>query len=211
MTRLGIFGGSFDPVPRRASARRPRRAAGGFASTGSSSPRDGNPPHKPGRGLAPGDDRLAMLRLAIGGDPNFEVHGIEPRAARSVVHDRPRCASSRSSSARTARGALPGPRSDNLEGLPSWREASGAPRARPARSSCTAQGDPEPLSSRSSARSVRTAARKVRAGHLALPPVEVSSSRTCARSLPALGSRTLALAPDVLAYIRERGLYGPRA
>jgi len=36
-----------------------------------------NPPHKPAAGLASNADRLAMLRLAIAGEPRFDVDPIE--------------------------------------------------------------------------------------------------------------------------------------
>lgn len=42
-----------------------------------------HPPHKVGRGLAPAEDRLAMCRLAVGDDPQFEVSDWE--AGRSGV------------------------------------------------------------------------------------------------------------------------------
>jgi nicotinate-nucleotide adenylyltransferase len=37
------------------------------------------PPHKSGQDLAPADDRLAMARLAVEGDPLFEVDDLELR------------------------------------------------------------------------------------------------------------------------------------
>jgi nicotinate-nucleotide adenylyltransferase len=40
------------------------------------------PPHKPTHNLAPNEDRLAMLRLAIAGEPRFEVLPIELKRSR---------------------------------------------------------------------------------------------------------------------------------
>jgi len=207
MTRLGIFGGSFDPVhaghlhAARAAQRAFRLDRVVFVPAR-------NPPHKPGRGLAPGDDRLAMLRLAIGGAPNFEVHAIElerpgPSFTIDTVRALPKLLGEDGAELFLVLG------SDNLEGLPSWREARELlERVQPI--VVHREGDPEPAFLEIERALGADAARKVRAGHLALPPVEVSSTDLRAK-LPALGSRTLALAPDVLAYIRERGLYGTRA
>ena len=70
--RVGIYGGSFDPVhighllvaeSCREQARLDRVLFVPAAT----------PPHKQGRQLAPGVDRLAMLILATGGHPAFEV------------------------------------------------------------------------------------------------------------------------------------------
>ena len=74
--RLGIYGGSFDPVhighllvaeSCREQARLDRVLFVPAAT----------PPHKQGQQLAPGVDRLAMLTLATGGHPGFEVLGTE--------------------------------------------------------------------------------------------------------------------------------------
>ena len=74
--RVGIYGGSFDPVhighllvaeSCREQARLDRVLFVPAAT----------PPHKQGRQLAPGVDRLAMLILATGGHPAFEVLGAE--------------------------------------------------------------------------------------------------------------------------------------
>ncbi len=74
--RLGIMGGTFDPVHRGhlAIARAAMREAGlnevRFLP-------DGDPPHKsPG---APGQDRLAMVRLAVRGKPGLTVSDMELR------------------------------------------------------------------------------------------------------------------------------------
>jgi nicotinate-nucleotide adenylyltransferase len=76
--RLGLFGGSFNPIHagHLAIARRTREALGLdqilFIPTG-------NPPHKPDGSLAPAHHRLEMVRLAIGSDPTFAVSDIEIR------------------------------------------------------------------------------------------------------------------------------------
>ena len=74
--RVGIYGGSFDPVhighllvaeSCREQARLDRVLFVPAAT----------PPHKQGRRLAPGADRVAMLTLATGGHPPFEVLATE--------------------------------------------------------------------------------------------------------------------------------------
>ena len=47
-----------------------------------------NPPHKPAAGLASNPDRMAMLRLAIAGEPRFEALPIEfERSGKSYTID----------------------------------------------------------------------------------------------------------------------------
>ncbi len=76
--RLGLFGGSFNPIHagHLAIARQTRAGLGLdqilFLPTG-------NPPHKPDGSLAPAHHRLEMVRLAIGSDPTFAVSDVEIR------------------------------------------------------------------------------------------------------------------------------------
>jgi uncharacterized protein len=87
MTRLGLFGGAFNPVHEGhlAVARAAREALDLDAVLFIPS---GTPPLKGDAGLAPGDDRLAMIRQAIAGKPGFAVSDIEiRRAGRSFAVD----------------------------------------------------------------------------------------------------------------------------
>jgi nicotinate-nucleotide adenylyltransferase len=74
--RLGILGGSFDPIHlgHLRSAEEVREALGldrvYFVPAN-------DPPHKPGRGLAEGSARLAMLQMAIAGNPAFCASSVE--------------------------------------------------------------------------------------------------------------------------------------
>lgn len=78
MKRLGLFGGSFDPVhyghlilaDRAAEELRLDRVLFVPASA---------PPHKLDRRRASGRDRLSMLRLALTGHPRFEASDLELR------------------------------------------------------------------------------------------------------------------------------------
>ena len=76
--RLGLFGGSFDPVHmgHLHVARVAQRARDLERVVFVPAAR---PPHKLERALAPGADRLAMLRLAIAGEPSWTVSDVELR------------------------------------------------------------------------------------------------------------------------------------
>ena len=69
---LGVFGGTFDPVhlAHLAVAQEAAEALGleriVFIPAG-------EPPHKPGRAITPGEQRLAMLELAIAGNDRFAI------------------------------------------------------------------------------------------------------------------------------------------
>jgi nicotinate-nucleotide adenylyltransferase len=74
--RLGLLGGSFNPVHNGhlAIARQTRTALGLdqilFVPTS-------HPPHKPNGSLAPAQDRYEMVRLAISSDPTFAISDVE--------------------------------------------------------------------------------------------------------------------------------------
>jgi nicotinate-nucleotide adenylyltransferase len=114
-----LFGGSFDPVHNGhlAAARRAREAGGldevVFVPAAAS-------PLKLGRMVAPGADRLAMLRLAVADEPAFSVSDYEiAKAGVSYTID----------TVRHFEAAWPGARlvlvfgADSLAALHRWREA----------------------------------------------------------------------------------------
>ncbi len=74
--RLGIFGGTFDPIhlAHLAVAESARDSLGLervlFVPAGV-------PPHKPGQAITPGADRLAMVEAAIADNPSFAVSRVE--------------------------------------------------------------------------------------------------------------------------------------
>jgi nicotinate-nucleotide adenylyltransferase len=85
--RIGIFGGTFNPVHlghlRSAEEVRERHRLQRVLFIPSATP-----PHKREHGLASADDRLAMVRVAVAGNPHFRVSSIElQRGGRSYSVD----------------------------------------------------------------------------------------------------------------------------
>lgn len=119
--RIGIFGGSFDPVHLghllvaencREQARLDRVLFLPAAV----------PPHKQDRRLAPGEHRLAMLGLATGGNPAFGVLDVElARGGVSWTIDTLRALAADRPDDRLC--LILGP--DALAGLPTWRDPAG--------------------------------------------------------------------------------------
>ena len=88
--RVGLFGGSFDPV-HAGHLHAARAALEAFGLDRVLFVPAARPPHKPGRELAPAQARVAMLELACGADPRFEVCGLElersgPSYTLSLIH-----------------------------------------------------------------------------------------------------------------------------
>jgi len=116
--RLGIFGGSFDP-PHRGHLFAARAALEAFGLDELRLVPAARPPHKPGRRLAEGRHRVALLQLLIAGEERLEVDPRElEREGPSFSVD----------TLREIAGEEPGAElylvlgTDNLEGLPEWRE-----------------------------------------------------------------------------------------
>jgi len=78
LRRIGLFGGTFDPVHTGhlllADAVRGNAGLEKIVFVPAAVP-----PHKPGGPSSGADDRLAMVRLAIEGNPGFEVEDLELR------------------------------------------------------------------------------------------------------------------------------------
>ncbi len=207
--RIGLFGGSFDPVHSgHLHATRAARAAFGLDRVVFVPAAE--PPHKIGQRLAEGRHRLAMLELAIAGEPAFEASSIElDRGGRSFTIDTVR-----------ALPAAIGERddceiylilgSDNLAGLATWRAAGElVDRVQPVvvhrdDDSC-AESEPRALALIAE-RLGPERAEKVRKGRVDLPPVRVTA--TALRGELAHGKKLLGeIDPAVLRYIEEHGLY----
>ena len=117
---MGLLGGSFDPV-HEGHLHAARAARDGFDLEGVVFVPAARPPHKPGRALAPAQHRLAMLELALAGEPSFTIDPCElSRPGPSFTID----------TVREFEQQAGGPDavdlylvlgSDNLKGLASWR------------------------------------------------------------------------------------------
>jgi nicotinate-nucleotide adenylyltransferase len=210
--RIGILGGSFDPV-HRGHLHAARAALTACALDRVVFVPAAESPHKVGRRLASGADRMAMLALAIGDEPRFSVSDIElVRGGRSYTID----------TVRAIRAYLNEPPSallylilgtDNVPGLSTWHYAAALLElVQPV----VVQRD-TPHSSVDEVRLLRAvaqdlgdeAALKLRAGWLRLPPVPVSSTKL-RTELAHIGPGVVAngLDPAVREYIRAHGLYG---
>jgi nicotinate-nucleotide adenylyltransferase len=110
--RLGVFGGTFDPIHvahlRCAEEAREQLGLDRVLFIPSASP-----PHKGGRAVASARDRLAMVRRAVARNPGFEVSPMElERRGRSYTVD----------TLRVLRERLPDTRLVLLLGLDAFRE-----------------------------------------------------------------------------------------
>lgn len=203
--RIGLFGGSFDPV-HAGHLHAARAALAAFRLDRVVFVPAAESPHKIGVKLARAVDRTAMLALAIRGEERFAISTIEiDRGGRSytshTVRDLPR--------------AIGEPEdcelflivgSDNLALLPTWRDARELlERVQPI--VVHREGEPAVVLDAIEARFGRELAEKLRAGYLQLPPVVVSSSDLRAR-LPDGLDAGMDLDPAVAEYIRAHGLYG---
>ena len=205
--RIGLFGGSFDP-PHAGHLHVARAARERFGLDRVVFVPAAEPPHKPGRRLVPGEQRLAMLRLLIEGEPRCEVSGLElERGGRSFTIDTVRELPARLSEPEGCEiYLLLG--SDNLAGLAQWREAAELlRRVQPVvvRRAGALERELAPL--RESLGD--ELANKLERGALYLPPVRASSTEL-RDALPGSDVDARLVPPAVLAYIRAQGLYGAR-
>jgi nicotinate-nucleotide adenylyltransferase len=208
--RIGLFGGSFDPVhaghlhAARAALRAFHLDRVAFVPARLS-------PHKPGRVLASGEDRMQMLALATAGEPRFVVLGLElEREGPSYTIDTVRALPAALGEAEDVPIYLI-LGSDNLVGLESWREAAALiGRVQPVvvHRSEDLGGALQQIERRLGP----AVAERIRSGYLKLPPVPASSTAIRARLSssvdPVPRAEEVELAPAVHDYIRAHGLYG---
>jgi nicotinate-nucleotide adenylyltransferase len=203
--RIGLFGGSFDPV-HLGHLHVAEAAERAFALDRIVFVPAAQPPHKPGRQLAPGEHRVRMLALALAGRPGWSVSELElARGGTSWTIDTVRALPREIGEADdVAIYLLIG--DDNLPGLPQWREARAlVERVQPV--VVRRDGDAAALLEPARRALGDELARKIERGYLALEPVRVSSTELRVE-LPGLASDARGLPPAVLAYIRAHGLYG---
>lgn len=206
--RIGIFGGSFDPV-HAGHLHAARVARDRFALDRVVFVPAYRSPYKPGRTPAPGADRLRMVEIAIQGERGFEASDVElarggPSYTIDTVRELPRVL-----------GEAPDCEfylvigSDNLPGLAGWREARALlERVQPI--VVHRDGDPDVLLDALATELGPDLARKIGRGYLRLPPF-VASSTDARAALSGAGGAETVIPAAVLAYIQERGLYGSRA
>jgi nicotinate-nucleotide adenylyltransferase len=200
--RIGIFGGSFDPVHRGHLAVA-EAARGAFRLDRIVFVPAATPPHKGARELAPAADRLEMVRLALAGRKGFEISPVEvERGGISFTVD-----TVDELRAREGRPAsfvlLVG--SDSLLDLPSWKDVHrllreveivavhrrGAPR-----------GAIERLRGVFSEEEIA----RIERGFLDIAPVDVSATEVRERVRAGRSIRDLVPEP-VADYIERHGLY----
>lgn len=215
--RLGVLGGSFDPV-HVGHLHVARAAEAAFELEHVLFVPAARPPHKPGRRLAPGADRVAMLRLALADRPDWSIDALElERDGPSYTIDTMRALPAR-------HGLPPDCRLhlvigwDNLRGLERWREvralleavqpvvvyrrpetAIGAPAAR-------APDSPGALLAHLRRELGPELFARLERGLVEVEPVPVSSTAIRAE-LAAGRDPGAALPPGVGEYARRRGLY----
>lgn len=202
--RAGLFGGSFDPV--HAGHLHVARAAQAHADL----ERvvfvpAARPPHKPGRVLASGADRLAMLELALAGEPSWSASGIElERAGPSYTFDTVLALPRRL-------GLEPGCRlylllgSDNLPGLAMWHAAERLLGL--VQPLVVHRGeDLGPALRELRRRLAPELCERIAAGLVEVPPLPVSASELRAALVRSEDPGPL-LPPGVLEYIRAHGIY----
>lgn len=202
---LGLFGGSFDPV-HAGHLHVARAAESAFGLEHVVLVPAARPPHKPGRVLAEGDDRLRMLELALDGLERRSISAMElsregPSYTFDTVCELP-----------ARLGLAPDVRLhlligwDNLRGLERWhRAAELLARVQPV---VILRGEDDPALLEHLRRELGDELFAVlERGFLRLEPVAISSTELregLARGeVPPAGE----LPPGVLEYIRSRGIY----
>ena len=204
--RLGMFGGSFDPV-HRGHLYVARSAQSAFELDHVLFVPAARPPHKPGRVLASQNDRAHMLELAIASEPAWSLCTLEfersgPSYTIDTVRELP------------ARLGLRGAPEfflvigwDNLRGLEKWREAAALlERVQPI---VIWRGEEDAALLAHLRHELGPALfAKIERGLLRLPPAPESSTQM--RERLARGEDPGdSLPPGVLEYIRSRGIYAP--
>ena len=161
------------------------------------------PPHKLGRQISPYEDRLAMLKLAIQGEPRFEISEIERERLPRPSYTIDTLDSLSAASPNDSFALLIG--SDSLNALHTWRRGSElASRYRII--SYPRKGEPATLESLKAHWSEEIA-EKLRSSLLEGVPETDLSSSSLRSALANSGNAGKCITEAVLSCIRERGLY----
>jgi nicotinate-nucleotide adenylyltransferase len=205
--RLAIFGGSFDP-PHRGHLHAARAAREAFDLEEVRLLPAARPPHKPGRRLASGVDRVAMLELAFAEQPEPACYVVDRRELEReglsyTLYSVEEILAEEGGAGAVELFMILG--SDNLRGLERWHEVE---RMLALAQPIVVHRDAELDGLLADlARSLSPEAmQRLHAGLLRLPPVEASSTelRTSFEERRAAGP---ILTPGVARYIEEHGLY----
>ena len=197
--RIGLFGGSFDPV-HLAHLALARQARDELHLDELRWVPAGNPWQKT-RQLTPAAQREAMLRLAIADEPRFVIERCElQRAGPSYTLDTVRALQAEWPAALPAEWFLV-IGADQYRNLHTWhgfeqllQRVSLAVAERPGEAPAASAGDVDPR------------VRAARSVVLALPPMRVSASDLRARVAAGMDIAPL-VPPSVALYIRQHGLY----
>jgi len=202
--RIGILGGSFDPI-HAGHLSVAQQVAGALKLDEVVLVPAGRPPHKPREKLAPAADRLEMARLAIRGLARLSVSDLETkRSGPSYSLDTVRELKRRLGAGHEYFFIIG---ADTVGDLPDWHRAAAFLRetgfAVVARPGC------QPDFDRVGKLLGAEAAAKLRAAVVEIQPCDVSS--TSVRQRAAAGKDiTGQVRADVAHYIRKQGLYGAK-
>ncbi|MFT7669870.1 MAG: nicotinate-nucleotide adenylyltransferase [Planctomycetota bacterium] len=200
ISRLGVLGGSFDP-PHLGHLHAAEAALATFNLERVLFIPAARPPHKPGRRLAAGEQRVELLRLLINERPEFRVDARElARAGPSFTAD-----TLREISAETSAQLHLILGTDNLAGLPDWRDVEEIlALAQPI--VIHREGNPEELVEALQGRLSETALERLRRGLVQDPAVEISSTELRVQ-LEVGGAHSVLLPKPLADYIERAGLY----
>jgi len=187
-----LFGGTFDPIHLGHLVVADHVAEAARLSTVLFVPA-GRPPHKEGQPLTPAADRLAMVELAIAGNPRFSVSRLELESGHGPSFTIDTVRRLRAAGERDVALVLG---ADSLVELVSWRE----PEALVSESRVLVVERPGVDLERAPAHLV------ARVTFVAAPRLDISSREIRARVAAGLSIRYLVPEP-VREYIREHGLY----
>lgn len=197
---MGVFGGSFDP-PHAGHLHAARAARSAFALDEVVLVPAARPPHKPGRSLASGVHRVAMLELLIAGEQGLRLDQRElVRAGPSFT-----VATLRELRAAGAQELFLILGTDNLAGLGSWREIDSILEL--AQPIVIQRGGSLEEHLAGLSKDFRPEqVERLRAGFVELPEVEVCSTELRA-ALREDHEQDPLLPPALRAYIETHGLY----